>query len=109
MWFFNGIVGLLTTICTSQAGLGWSFDECVQHYGQPTRPNSRMDDGEVMCHFSAKGYEINAYFISDTVSRIGYTADTAFDTAHVRVFLQTNGPDTTWEGPYRDPSDGSYR
>ena len=28
------IAGLLMTVDNSKAGLGWSFDECVQHYGE---------------------------------------------------------------------------
>jgi hypothetical protein len=100
---------LIITATNSQAGLGWSFDECVQHYGETTEPNSRMDSGRIMCEFSAQGYVIYAYFMTNTVSRIAYRSTSTFDTARVQEFLAANGPGASWKGPYKDESDGSYR
>jgi hypothetical protein len=100
---------LLITIKHSRAGLGWSFDECVQHYGQTTQPNTRTASGRVLCVFSVKGYDIDAFFMSNTVSRIAYISPIGFDKAGVEEFLATNGPGAAWEGPYKDNSDGSYR
>ena len=93
------MAGLLTIVENSQAGLGWSYDECVQHYGEPTEPNTRTDDGQIRCHFSARGYDIDAYFITNTVSRITYTLDSGFDTARVHEFLDANGPGVSGSPP----------
>jgi hypothetical protein len=103
------IASLLMTVDHSQAGLGWSFDECVQHYGQTTEPNSRTQSGRILCVFSARGYEIDAFFMANWVSRIAYISPTGFDMAGVENFLATNGPGATWTGPNKDDADGSYR
>jgi hypothetical protein len=103
------IAGLLMTVDNSRAGLGWSFDECVQHYGETIRPNSKTDSGNIMCVFSAKGYEILAFFHSATVSRIAYKRSTVFDTGGVEDFLKANGAGAVWTGPAKDDSDNSIR
>ena len=103
------IAGLLMTADTSQAGLGWSFDQCVQHYGQIVTPNRRMDDSSIACHFSVRGYDITAFFDTNTVSRIVCISNSGFDTAGVEDFLTSNCPGAVWSNPARDYSDGSYR
>jgi hypothetical protein len=99
----------LMTVPTSQAGLGWTFDQCVERYGPITSPNTRMKDGAVACSFTAKGYHIVAYFTTNVVSRIAYERDSSFDTAGVADFLRSNAPGADWRGPEKDDSDGSYR
>ena len=74
-----------------------------------TSPNARMNDGHIACHFLAKGYDIRASFLTNTVSRIVYRKSFAFDTPSVEDFLNAYGPDVNWKGPYKDSSDGSYR
>jgi hypothetical protein len=59
--------------------------------------------------FSARGYEIDAFFMANWVSRIAYISPTGFDMAGVENFLATNGPGATWTGPNKDDADGSYR
>jgi hypothetical protein len=103
------VAGLLMTVANSKAGLGWSFDECVQHYGQTTEPNTRTKEGKITCQFSAQGYNITAFFITNTVSRILYIRDLGFDTERVEKFLASNAPDAIWTDPVKDNSDGSYR
>jgi hypothetical protein len=103
------VAGLLTTVNHSQAGLGWSYEECVQHYGETTSPNAKLEDGHIVCHFSAKGYSINTYFLTKTVCRIAYRREFTFDTPAVMDFLTANGPDADWKGPFKDDSDSSYR
>jgi hypothetical protein len=106
---FLALAGFLMSVDHSQAGLGWSYDECILHYGQTTEPNFKMDDGHIACHFAAQGYQINAYFLTNTVSRIAYRRDFAFDTPAVEDFLAANGTGATWKGPYHDTSNGSSR
>ena len=68
-----------------------------------------MDDGKIACHFSTQRYDITAFFDSNTVPRVAYKKDSGFDNAGVGVFLHANALGTTWEGPYKDASDNSYR
>jgi hypothetical protein len=109
LFLLLALAGLLVTVDNSQAGLGWSYDQCVQHYGQIVIPNRQTRDGSIACHFSVRGYEITAFFDSNTVSRITYTRASGFDTASVDKFLTSNCPGTVWVGPEKDNSDGSYR
>jgi hypothetical protein len=42
------------------AGLGWSLDECIQHYGEPEYTNSDPFTGLLWYHFKTEGFEIQA-------------------------------------------------
>jgi hypothetical protein len=100
----------LITVDNSQAGLGWTYDQCLERYGPISSPNIRMTDGlTVACSFSASGYDITAFFHTSVVSRIAYRMGSSFDTVRVEEFLRANGPGAAWQGPERDDSDGTYR
>jgi hypothetical protein len=100
----------MMTVNSSQAGLGWTYDQCVARYGDTISPNLKLKDGvTVACHFLAQGYKITAFFHTSVVSRIGYERASAFDIAGVGNFLRANGPGADWQGPERDAASGSYR
>jgi hypothetical protein len=99
----------LMTVNKSQAGLRWSYDQCVSRYGNTISPNARMDDRSICCTFYTSGYRITAYFDTNVVGRIGYQNASGFDAAGVNDFLRSNCPGANWQGPQRDASDGSYR
>jgi hypothetical protein len=45
---------------TAKARLGWSLEECIQHYGKPEYTNSDPFTGLLWYHFKTKGFEIQA-------------------------------------------------
>jgi hypothetical protein len=45
---------------TAKAGLGWSLEECIQHYGKPEYTNSDPFTDLLWYHFKTKGFEIQA-------------------------------------------------
>jgi hypothetical protein len=49
-------VAILAT--TAKAGLGWSLEECTQHYGKPEYTNSDPFTDLPSYHFKTKDFEI---------------------------------------------------
>jgi hypothetical protein len=94
-------LGLITTACNSQAGLGWTLDECVRHYGQPTSGPASDEFGRTYYDFESKGYTIFAFYTNAIVSRIAYKDDYGLDELVVKSFLSSNAPDADWES-YED-------
>ncbi len=45
---------------TTTAGLGWSLEECIQHYGKPEYTNSDPFTNLPWYHFKTKRFEIQA-------------------------------------------------
>jgi hypothetical protein len=62
----------------------------------------KMNDDTVECIVLLKGIKFSAFFLTNSVSRIAYINDSGSDNAGVAAFLNSNAPDTTWNGPTRD-------
>jgi hypothetical protein len=101
-------VVLVTTAIKSLAALGWTLDECEQHYGKPTNPSERKD-GKVVYFFHAKSYSIAAFILNGKVSRVMYSTTAILDSLQVKEFLTSNAPDADWGEPVEDRADDSYR
>ena len=58
---------LILTAGISRARLGWTLQECEEHYGQPFGKAEKLDSGKVYYQFHefhAKGYQIFTYFFN---------------------------------------------
>src|ERR1700740_2591840 len=63
--FMAGTIG-------AKAGLGWTFDECKQHYGEPVSKPIGSEGKRKAQLFFSKGYNIVVWFLHDRVSRVCY-------------------------------------
>jgi hypothetical protein len=79
----------LTIASSAYAGLGWSLDECRQHYGQED-PENHSAQATV---FNVKGYEIDVWFLNQKVSRIAYCKSSPLLDNIVPDLLDQNAPD----------------
>jgi hypothetical protein len=100
---------MLTTLPTSwaQAEIGWTLDECKQHYGKEIKVEPPYDGHSLATYTFAgnNGYLIIVYFIADKVSRILYVKvdHTLFSSATVFILRAINAPaDTNWELQQKD-------
>jgi hypothetical protein len=96
---------------SAKAGLGWTFDECKQHYGQPvSKPIG--SEGKRKAHlFSSKGYIIVVWFLHDRVSRVCYGKKSGeqLSVGEVNDLLTTNVPeDVEWSVPAKDEASDQY-
>jgi hypothetical protein len=95
----------------AKAGLGWTFDECKQHYGQPvSKPVG--SEGKRKAHlFFSKGYNIVVWFLHDRVSRVCYGKKNGehLSVGEVNDLLTINVPeDVEWSGPAKDEASDQY-
>jgi|ERR1700722_14888942 hypothetical protein len=97
---------LLILAGKSQAGLGWTLAECIQHYGKPlTTPES---DNQTWYGFSAKEYLILVWINGGEVSRVAYTKPT-LSIGEVQALLSTNAPDAVWDDqPTKDEANNQF-
>jgi hypothetical protein len=96
---------------SAKAGLGWTFDECKQHYGQPvSKPIG--SEGKRKAHlFSSKDYIIVVWFLHDRVSRVCYgkKSGAQLSVGEVNDLLTTNVPeDVEWSVPTKDEASDQY-
>jgi hypothetical protein len=88
---------------SAQAGLGWTMDECRQHYGDATKYEGHSRP----CYaFTARGFTIAVWFLDDKVSRIVYQkldSGIGISGGEIVVLLQANVPgDVSWSDPTKD-------
>jgi hypothetical protein len=88
---------------TAVAGLGWTYAECVKHYGNPTGSDQRA--GLQARIFEAQGFVINAAFGQDgKVISICYTGNARMlNDSMIQKLLHQNGQepgeDIFWFSP----------
>jgi hypothetical protein len=105
--FFVLAAAVSLMACNSQAGLGWTLDECIQHYGSPLA-DPTSDSSGIEYGFSAKGYAILVWINGGKVSRVGYSK-LSLSTGEVRVLLSTNGRDAVWDDqPTKDEANNQF-
>ena len=100
-------VAVLMMTCNSQAGLGWSLDECIQHYGGALG-SPKSDANGTAYGSSAKGYVISVWINGGKVSRVGYSKSN-LSTGEVQVLLSANAPDAVWDDqPTKDEANNQF-
>ena len=90
-------VALLAT--TAKAGLGWSLEECVQHYGKPeyTTPLTDALTDLPSYDFKTKGFEITAVIGSEgKVVGITYFSHVMSE-QDIDSLLAANAPKAEWQ------------
>jgi hypothetical protein len=81
---------------TALAGLGWTLEECKQHYGEPTRTQSHAL-GLMEYFFSVKDFIIEVE--TDPKGKVGYITHerSPIDDELATQLMQQNAPKATWE------------
>jgi hypothetical protein len=96
---------------SAKAGLGWTFDECKHHYGQPiSKPIGSKGKRKAYC-FLSKGYNIVVWFLNDRVSRVCYgkKSGAQMSVGEVNDLLTINVPeDVEWSAPAKDEASDQY-
>jgi hypothetical protein len=89
---------------SARAGLGWTLDECRQHYGGVQ--NTSQDGARPHYGFTAKGFAIFVWFLDGKVSHIVYQKlDSEIDitAAEIEILLQANVPNgVSWSAATKD-------
>jgi hypothetical protein len=96
---------------SAKAGLGWTFDECKQHYGQPVSKPIASEGKRKVYSFRSKGYNIVVWFLHDRVSRVCYGKKNGgqLSVGEVNDLLTINVPeDVDWSGPAKDEASDQY-
>jgi hypothetical protein len=88
-------VAILAT--TAKAGLGWSLEECTQHYGKPEYTNSDPFTDLPSYHFKTKDFEITVAIGSEGKAvEITYFA-MVIPEEDIKNLLAGNAPAAEWK------------
>jgi hypothetical protein len=90
---------------SAKAGLGWTFDECKQHYGRPISKPIGSEGKRKAYSFRSKGYNIVVWFLHDRVSRVCYgkKSGAQLSVGEVNDLLTINVPEEVqWSAPAKD-------
>jgi len=88
--------GLTMTAHNSQAGLGWTLDQSIQRYGDPTSGPADDHYGSTFYRFHADGYAITAFYTHAKLSRITYEDANGLDKSAINALLSFNAPNADW-------------
>jgi len=87
---------------TAKARLGWSLEECIQHYGKPEYTNSDPFTGLLWYHFKTKGFEIQA-LPNDAGNVVGITYFShEMSEQDINNLLAGNAPKAEWRKRVKD-------
>jgi hypothetical protein len=109
LWPFVVIAGL-SLANPSKAALGWTWDECQQHWGKPVS-SKRLPDGNLTANFEAHDLLIVVWLTDDKVARVAYKATGNSLSETQLVTLQkanTISPTATWVFIGKDESTQNY-
>ena len=82
---------------TAKAGLRWSLEECIQHYGKPEYTNSDPFTDLLWYHFKTKGFEIQA-LPNDAGKVVGITYFShEMSEQDINSLLAGNAPKAEWQ------------
>ena len=87
---------------TAKAGLGWSLEECIQHYGKPEYTNSDPFTDLLWYHFKTKGFEIQA-LLNNAGNAVGITYFShEMSEQDINNLLAGNAPKAEWRKRVKD-------
>jgi hypothetical protein len=82
---------------TAKAGLGWSLEECIQHYGKPEYTSSDPFTDFLSYHFKTKSFEIIG-LLNNTGKVVGITYfSQELSEQDINILLARNAPKTEWQ------------
>jgi hypothetical protein len=111
----------LVTIDRSQAGLGWTLDETIAHYGQPEVADIPTGDARKEYLFTkvdghdGTHYNIDVSFFNGKTCRVTYERWDAngtgldFPAMLVKSFFEVNAPGAIWKDLGMEPTDEFMR
>jgi hypothetical protein len=88
--------GLIATAHNSQARLGWTLNQSIQRYGDPTSGPADDHYGRTFYRFQADGYAITAFYTHAKLSRITYEDAEGLDKQAINALLSFNAPNAEW-------------
>lgn len=102
------LVMLAGLVTQSQAQIGWTLDQCQQHYGNPvSAPVKNIDPGVTQYHFKSGKLELYVRISADRhlVIAVYYSRldRGPFSEGEIKRWLQDNGPDVTWTEHQEEP------
>ena len=101
----------LTIAHTSQAALGWTLEECKQHFKSDGFAQGKNEIGLDAYQFNTQGFWINVTFKDDKVVSVIYAAQHLSD-RQIDNLLKNNAPGATWrkvdKGLFPDPKKPTY-
>jgi hypothetical protein len=87
---------------TAKAGIGWSLEECMQHYGKPVYTNSDPFTDLLWYHFKPKGFEIQA-LLNNAGRVVGITYFShEMSEQDINNLLASNAPKAEWRKRVKD-------
>jgi hypothetical protein len=94
---------IAATTGTSKAALGWTLEESVQHFGEPSRGPLPDQDGigRIFYLFKVKNGSIGAFYLNGKISRVVYNQKEVLEESSFEAFLLGNAPEVVWI-PLRD-------
>jgi hypothetical protein len=100
----------LTMANTAKAGLGWSFADCQNHYGNALHERPTSEYGRQKYLFRTTDYNIAVWLFNDTVSCIRYQRvdGVAISPIEIGTLLQVNAPKADWSAESEKDNAGLY-
>jgi hypothetical protein len=87
---------------TAKAGLGWSLEECIQHYGKPEYTSSNPFTDLPSYHFKTKAFEIQA-LLNNAGKVVGTTYFShEMSEQDINNLLAGNAPKAEWQKRVKD-------
>jgi hypothetical protein len=87
---------------TAKAGLGWSLEECIQHYGKPEYTSSNPFTDLPSYHFKTKAFEIQA-LLNNAGKVVGITYFShGMSEQDINNLLAGNAPKAEWQKRVKD-------
>jgi hypothetical protein len=109
LWIFVTIAGL-SLANPSNAALGWTWDECQQHWGKPLFSETGSD-GLFTANFEAQDLSIMVCLTDGKVVRVAYKAPHhEFTNSEIVTLQKANAisPSATWTFIRKDESTENY-
>ena len=109
LWPFVVIAGL-SLANPSKAALGWTSDECEQHWGKPLFSETDTD-GQFTATFEAHDLQIMVWLTDGKVARVAYQGHNhEFSSTDILTFQKANAisPTATWVFSRKDEGTQNY-
>jgi hypothetical protein len=108
LWFLVVIAGL-SLANPSRAALGWTWDECEQHWGQP-QSSATLPNGQFVAKFEPHYLSIIVRLTDGKVCRVSYKGSNEFSASELQTLKNANtiSPTATWVFTSKDESTQNY-
>jgi hypothetical protein len=104
------VVASLSLANPAKAALGWTWDECEQHWGKPLSSET-LSNGQFLAEFEAHDLLITVWLTDGKVARVSYKDDgNGFAESQLETFQNANtiSPTATWVFTGKEESTQNY-